>query len=123
MMKMLSRSLAVLVAFTTACGPFRANAGDNPAFIIFHNNGMDQAAVYLVSAASDFRRIGTVPAGRTETLKISSDMTHGPVNIVVRMLANYDLPSTGQVTLRPGESYEVTLPMDAKMLIFLPARQ
>jgi hypothetical protein len=54
---------------------------------------------------------------------VSSDLIRGPVAIVARMLAHYDLPTTGQVTLYAGEYYDVSLPMDAKMLTFLPARQ
>lgn len=115
--------VALLIALASAaCGPIRPNAGGEPAVIVFHNNAFDEAAVYVVGQAADFRRVATVSAGRTERIKIPADLIRGPVNIVARMLARYELPSTGAVTLYPGDVYDVTLPMDAKMLTFLPSR-
>lgn len=112
-------SLALLVA----CSPFSRHRADDPATIIFENAAMDQATVYVVAAGSDFRRIGTVGAARTEVLDVPVEYTNrgGTLNIVVRMLAQSDVPQTGPVTMVTGERYRVRLPPDAKMLTFLPA--
>ena len=71
---------------------------------------------------AEFRRIGTVIPGRTETLNIPSDMAiRGSLNIVARLLARNEVPQTGPVTIRPGERYQVRLTTDARSLSFLPA--
>ncbi|MDF2773365.1 MAG: hypothetical protein K0S86_2860, partial [Geminicoccaceae bacterium] len=90
--------------------------------IIFTNESLDQATVYVVAPGVDFRRLGTVIAGRTETLTVPQEFTlRGTVNIVARLLARSELPQTGSVSIRPGERYEVRLQFDAKLLSFLPA--
>lgn len=111
----------VLLAMSACIGrSFRGS--DDPALVIFTNDALDQATVYIVGPASDFRRIGVVSAGRTDTLKVSSELvTRGTVNIVVRMLAQSAMPQTGSVSMAPGEAYVVRLPPDARMLTFLPA--
>jgi len=110
-----------VIAALAACGPMR-RAGEPPATLVFRNDSFEQATVYVVAAASDFRRIGVVFGGRTDTLSVPATYIHGAVNIVARLLARSDLPQTGQVTVNPGEWYEVTLTSDARMLSFLPAR-
>src|SRR3954469_23575590 len=84
------RRMALALVFVTACGPFHQNPNDVPALIVFTNDALDEATVYIVGPASDFRRIGVVSAGRTETLKVTSDLIRGNVNIVARMLARYE---------------------------------
>lgn len=113
---------ALLVAMT-ACGPLRRGPSSEPAIIYFSNESLDQADVYAITPGGDRRRIGTVMAGRTETLTIPADMiaSGGSINIVARVLARSGLVQTGQVTVFPGEAYEVRLPPDQKLLSFLPA--
>ena len=119
-------ALTALAGATLACGPFRKGvpAGE-PAVLIFNNQSLDQATVYAVAPGSNYIRIGTVMAGRTEELTIPSDlvMRAGTLNIVARLLAHSNYPQTGAVSISPGERYEVTLPMDGRLLSFLPARQ
>jgi len=116
------RRVVLMLAMVTGCAPIRANAADVPALLIFKNDGLDQATVYIYSPSYDFRRVGVVSAGRTETFKVTSEMIRGPVNIVVRLLANAEMPQTGTGTLTPGEAYQVTLPPNQRVLSFLPAR-
>jgi hypothetical protein len=90
--------------------------------IVFTNESLDQATVYVVAPGADFRRIGTVIPGRTEALTVPSEFANrGTVNIVARLLARSEVPQTGPVSLRPGERYEVKLLGDARILSFLPA--
>jgi len=114
---------ALLFAGAAACGPLRRTAIADPATLIFRNDSFSQATVYVVAEGSDFRRVGVVFGGRTDTLTVPAEYIRGAVNIVARLLARSDLPQTGSVSLRPGEWYEVTLTSDARLLSFLPARE
>jgi hypothetical protein len=112
----------LLLAVATACGPLRRGTGPQPAVIYFTNESLDQASVYVVGPGLDFRRIGTVFPGRTDTLTVPADVTaRGTVNIVARLLARSELPQTGPVSVRAGEQYRVTLPINGLLLSFLPA--
>jgi hypothetical protein len=114
--------VVLILAATAACGPLRRGAGPPPAALIFTNESLDQATVYIVAPGRDFRRIGTVMAGRTDTLTVPTDLaTRGTLNIVARLLARSDLPQTGPVSIRPGEQYEVRLPPNSRLISFLPA--
>jgi hypothetical protein len=90
--------------------------------IIFTNESLDQATVYIVGPSIEFRRIGTVFAGRTDTLTVPPELTTvgGPINIVARLLARSDVPQTGPVSIRPGERYQVRLPLSSRLISFLP---
>jgi hypothetical protein len=111
----------VVLAAATACGPVRRVADEPPATIIFVNESIEQATVYAVAPGVDFRRLGIVFAGQTDTLTVPLDLTNrgGGLNIVARLLARSELPQTGPVTIRRGEQYQVRLPTDAKLLSFL----
>jgi len=113
---------AVLILLAVACVPLRRTAGPPPAFIIFRNESLDQAAVYVVTPGVEFRRIGTVFPGRTDTLTVPADIAFraGTVNIVARLLARSELPQTGPVSIRPGEQYLLTLPLNSRLISFLP---
>ena len=113
----------ILVAFA-ACGRFHPFGGSGPAAVIFSNQSLDQADVYAVVQGQSAVRIGTVMAGRTDTLTVPSDVTApgAQVNIVARILARSIAPSTGAVSIYPGQSYTVTLSSDEKILSFLPAQ-
>ena len=114
--------VVLILAAAAACGPFHRGAGQPPAGVIFTNESLDQATVYVVGPGVEFRRIGTVFAGRTDTLSVPADVTRvGSLNIVARLLARPELPQTGPVSMYPGERYRITLPLDVKLLSFLPA--
>ena len=115
--------LLFLTATPAACASANKSAGGGQprTTIIFSNESLDQATVYVIGAGTEFRRIGVVFAGRTETLTVPPDLAiRGSVNIVARLLANPRLPTTGPVTILPGEVYRVTLPLDGRLLSFLP---
>ena len=114
--------LGLLLAAVTACGSARRGPTEPPAALIFTNESLEQATVYVVAAGMDFRRVGVVIPGRTDTLEVPTSLaTRGTVNIVARLLARSELPQTGPVSLRPGERYQVRLQVDARVLSFLPA--
>jgi hypothetical protein len=113
--------LVILVA-AAACGPLRRRAGPQPAALIFTNQSLDQASVYIVGSGVDFRRLGTVFAGQTDTLSVPAHLAvRGPLNIVARLLARSDVPQTGPVLIRPGAQYQVKLPLNSRLISFLPA--
>jgi hypothetical protein len=115
--------VVLILAAVAACGPLRRGAGPPPAVIYFTNESLHQASVYLVGPGLDFRRIGTVFAGRTDTLTVPADLAARgtTLNIVARLLARSDVPQTGPVSIRPGEQYQATLPLNSRLISFLPA--
>jgi hypothetical protein len=119
----LALALALAVTSSTAaCGRF-VHSGEPPAQVIFANESLDQADVYAVLNGGQSQRIGTVFAGRTETLDIPRNITSagGTVSIVARLLAHTYTPSTGPLTLNPGDRVRVTLPSNARSLSVVPA--
>lgn len=114
----------ILLSVPAACGPFHLGGGSQPAYIVFTNESLDQADVYGIVPAGDAIRIGTVMAGRTDTLKVPTDLLapQASVNIVARILARGIAPRTGPVSIAAGETYAVRLPPDEKLLSFLPAQ-
>jgi hypothetical protein len=108
-----------------ACGPFHKGQGPPPAYLIFKNESLDQADVYAVLSGNQPIRIGTVAAGRTDTLTVPTEVvTRGEnVNVVARLLARSSRPSSGPIPLHPGDRLEVRLPIDQKMLVVLPTGQ
>ena len=113
--------LVALALAGSACASGGHGSGLPAATIVFTNESLDQAAVYVIAAGAEFRRIGTVIPGHTETLTIPADMTNrGTLNIVARLLARNELPQTGPVTINPGDRYHVRLTVDGRDLSFLP---
>jgi hypothetical protein len=121
----LAPAVMMLAAATAVagCSSARRGPGPPPAVIYFTNESLDQATVYVVAPGLDFRRIGTVFAGRTDTLRVPADVAlrGGTLNIVARMLARSDVPQTGPVSISPGGQYQVRLPISGRLLSFLPA--
>jgi hypothetical protein len=111
------------VAGLGACGPFhRGGAPSQTATVIFSNESIDQADVYAVVSGSHAVRIGTVFAGRTEALKVPGEVAGRGlnVNIVARLLAHRNAPSTGPLPISPGYKYAIRLPADQRQLVVLP---
>lgn len=94
---------------------------NGPAAVIFSNESLTQSDLFaVISGSSESRKLGTVFAGRTETLRVPSDMTQrGGISFVARML-NGGLLSTGMVSIRPGDTLHVELPLNHSMLMLLP---
>ena len=109
----------------TGCSRLRHTDEESPAVpavVEFENQSLDQADVFVVRLGADTRRIGTVQAGRTEALQVPRDMIiSGTVNIVARLLAHSYAPSSGQVSINPGDRLHITLPPDGRQLSVLPA--
>jgi hypothetical protein len=115
--------VAVSACRSTQTGTAADQAVYEPSTIEFRNESLKQADVFVVSSGSGARRIGTVFAGRTESLEIPRDIaTRGNINVVARLLASSRAPSTGSLAIGPGTHLSVRLPMDEKSLYVLPAQ-
>ena len=115
---------AVAAVGAAGCGPFHKGKGLPPAYLYFTNESLDQADVYAVLPGDQPVRIGTVAAGRTDTLTVPPEIsTRGNVNVVARLLARSARPSSGPLPLHPGDRLAVRLPIDEKMLVVLPTGQ
>jgi hypothetical protein len=121
---LLRLAAAIVIAVTATCAPFRREAGPPRALLAFTNNSLTQADVFIVAQGLGARRIGTVMAGRTDTLAVPSDMTNrgGTMNVVARLLGRAYRPQTGPVSILSGERYDVRLSTDGRLLTFLPSR-
>ena len=118
-------SLALAMATLTSvagCGHFMHNSDEQTAQVVFVNQSLDQADVYVIGDAGQSQRIGTVFAGRTETLTIPYSVISrgGTVSIAARLLARSIVPRTGPLTISGGTSLQVTLPSDERTLSVLP---
>ena len=120
----LTLALCSSIAAVAACGPFHRGAGTQPAILVFTNESTDQADVFAVFPGNQPIRLGTVFAGRTDTLTVPPEVTgRGEnVNVFARLLARSARPSSGPIPIRPGDQLRVTLPLDQKMLTVLPGR-
>jgi hypothetical protein len=121
---LLALATASLVA-TASCGRVMHLGSDEPAAqVIFTNQSLDQADVYTVIDAGVGRRLGTVFAGRTDTLDVPVEVVSrgGTVNIVARLLARSFNPSTGPLVISSGEVLKVTLPSGEQTLTVLPGQ-
>ena len=122
-LRRLAPAIVILILAATACGPFRRGAGPAPAVLYVTNESLHQATLYLAAPGVGFRRIGTVFAGRTETITVPVDLVArgGTLNIVARLLASSAVPQSGPVSILAGERYEVRLLSDGRLISFLPA--
>ena len=120
--KLSTVALAAAVAGAAACGPFRHNPAQAPALLYFTNESLDQADVYAITSSGQPIRIGTVMAGRTDTLTVPADIAGrgDNVNVIARLLARNVVPSSGPIPIHPGDRLVVRLPVDQKMLVVLP---
>ena len=118
----LALAMAGLIG-VASCGRIMHVGSDEPsAQVIFINQSLDQADVYTVTDAGVGRRLGTVFAGRTDTLDVPVEVVSrgGTVNIVARLLARSFNPSTGPLVISAGEILRVTLPSGEQTLTVLP---
>ncbi|HYD54090.1 MAG TPA: hypothetical protein VEA99_15755 [Gemmatimonadaceae bacterium] len=112
-----------VLALLAACGPLRGGSGPE-ARVVFDNRSMEQADVYVVASGSTPVRIGTVFAGRRETLRVrGAALGGGSVNVIARLLGSSRAPRSGPVTLLAEDAIEVTLSPDGNMLSVLPGRE
>ena len=118
----------VTVALAAACHrntpatDLGEDSANEPTVIEFRNESLAQADVFVTNPGSDLRRIGTVFAGRTESLTIPREFAmRGSITIVARLLARSRTPSTGSIAISPGTHLSVRLPMDERAMYVLPA--
>lgn len=115
-------ALVFALAGTAACGPFH-RGGQPESVVVFHNQSTDQADVYALGPGGDPTRIGTVFGGKTETLHVNEAIIGGAnrVNVIARIFPGGRVVSTGPFSLGPGDSMDVTLSTDEKILSVLPS--
>ena len=115
--------LAAVVIFAIACGPFHRGGPPDPV-VVFRNDSPDQADVYALGSSGEPARIGTVFAGRSDTLRVPLSVTSGAnrVNIIARIFPSSRAVFSGPFTVMPGDTMTVTLGADEKLLSVLPAR-
>lgn len=115
--------LPILVALfsVAACGPLHRGGTPDPV-VVFMNDSPDQAEVYAVSSGAPVR-IGTVPSGRREVLHVPQSVLGGShsIEIVARIFASDRYARSGQITLDPGDSIDVRLQADERLLSVLPS--
>ena len=111
---------AVAVA---GCGPFHHGGQPTPE-IVFHNQSIDQVAVYALGPGGDPIRIGTVDGQKTDRLQVPLSITGGSdrVNIIARVFPSWRIVASGPFTLTSARLMQVTLPSVENMLALLPAR-
>jgi hypothetical protein len=124
------RAIALLavtaLAAVSACHRNRTaseidDTSNEPSTIEFRNESLAQADVFVSASGSGARRLGTVFAGRTETLTIPREIAvRGSVTIVARLLARSRVPSSGSIAIGPGTHLSVRLPLDERALYVLP---
>ena len=124
-----ARHAFVLVALValSACHRNRTTSeidstSNEPTTIEFKNESLAQADVFVSAASSGTRKLGTVFAGRTETLTIPKDIAiRGTINIAARLLARSRVTSSGSIAISPGTHLSIRLPLDERALYVLPA--
>jgi hypothetical protein len=119
---MIAMAAACALTVSTSCGAFRhgSRGADDDAFIYFTNESLDQAAVYASGAGASVR-LGTVPAGITDTLLVpESFTTRGSMTVFVRFLARREMPSTGNVSVSRGSRLDMRLSSNARTIMVLP---
>jgi hypothetical protein len=114
-------AVLAVVAASAACAPFR-RAGPPDAVVRFKNDSPDQADVYAIGSSGGSQRIGTVFAGRSEILRVPSSITGGAyrVNVIARIFPSSRVVPSGPFTLAPGDTMNVSLTADEKLLSVLP---
>lgn len=113
----------ILVTMPAACvGTRGASPSGERSMIIFSNESFVEATLYATIGNGGGYRMGTVMAGRTDTLAVPLSMeSRGNVVFYADLLARAESPRTPAVSLRPGEWLMVRLPSSLGALQVLPA--
>jgi hypothetical protein len=89
--------------------------------IDFTNESLAQADVFVAVPGSEGRRLGTVMAGRSESLVVPPEIAiKGNITLFARLLARSATPSSGAIAISPGTHLSVRLPLDERALYVLP---
>ena len=116
--------LAGLLLLPAACN--RTPPGEidpnEPATLVFTNESLTQAELFVLTQGSGARKLATVMGGRTEEVRVPPEIVRrGTFNLVVRLLGRSGTPSSGGLTLQPGDRMTVRLPIDGRTLFVVPA--
>lgn len=117
-------ALAALLVFGASCAAIKKGSGAPQATLVFSNESLDQADVFAAGPNGVRLRIGTVMAGRTDTLVVPSAVVSqgGSISVFARLLAKNTVPRSGSFTLSPGDQVRIRLPSDERTLYVLPDR-
>ena len=117
--------IGIALAGSTACTARRGgNSATPPAYVYFTNDSQDQADVYAVVSGSQPVRLGTVFSNRTETLVMPGDIaSRANVSVIARLLARNITPSSGLLSIRPGDKVSIRLPADQRQLVVRPGER
>jgi hypothetical protein len=117
---------SIALAATAACGALHPGSTPDraPTTIVFQNQSLEQADVFALRRSAGALRIGTVMAGRTDTLTIQPGLIAPgeTVDFAVRLLAKPGTPHSGPVAVSPGQWLTITLPQTEKILSVLPSQ-
>lgn len=112
------------LAALAGCARVVPGAGDDRARLVFMNESLEQAAVYVSVGGAEPQRIGTVLPGTTDTLALSNAYVgRGNVVISARLLARRATPTSGAVPIHRGDVLHVRLPSDGRTLVVLPGTE
>ena len=120
-----TRALLALgfAALVSSCGRMRMGSEEERSYVIFSNQSIDQVTVFASVPNSEMRRIGTVMAGRTDTLEVAYSLTSrgSGINILARPFASNRLLQTGSFAFGRGDWVTVELQPSGLTLAVLPA--
>lgn len=119
-----ARVLALVVGVTAlaACAGRRTAPAGPLTMIIFSNESFVEATLYASTGSGPGYRMGTVLAGRTDTLAVPTSIENrGSVVFYADLLAHSASPRTPSISLRAGEWLAVRLPASLGALQVLPA--
>ena len=105
------------------CSRMRMGSEEDRSYVIFSNQSIDQVTVYAAVPNSEMRRIGTVMAGRTDTLEVAYSLVArgSGINILARPLASSRTLQTGTFAFGKGDWVTVGLAPSGLTLAILPA--
>jgi hypothetical protein len=116
--------LVLLLLVSASCSRGRLEEIDpnEGATLVFTNESLAQAELFVVTQGGGARKLATVMAGRTEEVRVPPDIVRrGGLNLVTRLFGRSGTPSSGSLTLRPGDRLTVRLPIDGRSLFVVPA--
>jgi hypothetical protein len=113
-------TVAMLVAQT---GCSRQQAGTTAAApaasasLVFANESPAQAEVWAAALGINSRRIGTVMAGETSTMRVPDDFTtQGRVSFYAKLRGSSASPFSDSYDFHPGEELRLRLTRDARTI-------
>ena len=109
---------------TAGCSRVIRGADTGGSVVIFSNNSLDATTVFAARPGGDPRRLTTVMPGRTDTLRLPSDVASaGSITILAGSAGRTYSASTGSVSIGPGTWLAVTLNSAGNSLSVFPARR